>query len=72
MHWYNRKTRGVENVPAPRTDKEALELLSGDPNTGAFVEQYVMLREGGMGVEQALISVGHHWQMFHLRFQPVG
>jgi hypothetical protein len=72
MHWYNPKTRGVENVPAPQTDKEALELLSGDPNTGAFVEQYAMLREEEMGVEQALIIVGHYWLMFHLRFQPVG
>lgn len=26
----------------------------------------------GMGVEQALIFVGHHWRMFHLRFQAVG
>jgi hypothetical protein len=72
MHWYNPKTRGVENVPAPETDEEALETLSGDPNSWKFVEQYIMLREEGMGVEQALIFVGHHWRMFHLRFQPVG
>ena len=72
MHWYNPKTRGVENVPTPKTDEEALELLSGDPNSWKFVEHYVMLREEGMAVEQALIFVGHHWRMFQLRFQPVG
>jgi hypothetical protein len=37
-----------------------------------LVEQYIMLREDGMGVEQALIFVGHHWRKFHLRFQTVG
>jgi hypothetical protein len=72
MHWYNPKIRGVENVPAPKTNEEALEMLSGDPNSWKFVEQYFMLREEGMGVEQALIFVGHHWRMFHLRFQTVG
>jgi hypothetical protein len=72
MHWYNPKIRGVENVPAPKTNEEALEMLSGDPNSWKFVEQYFMLREEGMGVEQALIFVGHHWRMFHLRFQAVG
>jgi hypothetical protein len=24
-----------------------------------------------MGVEQAMIFVGHHWRMWHLRYQPV-
>lgn len=72
MHWYNPKTRGVENVPAPKTDEKALEMLSDDPNSWKFVEQYIVLREEGMGVEQALIFVGHHWRMYHLRFQPVG
>ena len=28
--------------------------------------------EEGMGVEQALIFVGHHRRMFHLRFQAAG
>jgi hypothetical protein len=31
-----------------------------------------MLREEGMGVEQAMIFVGHNWRMWHLRYQPVG
>jgi hypothetical protein len=33
MHWYNPKTRSVEDVPAPSTDEEAVETLSGDPNS---------------------------------------
>jgi hypothetical protein len=72
MHWYNPKTRSVEDVSAPSTDEEALGMLSGDPNSGALKEHYVMLREEGMGVEQAMSVVGHHWRMWHLRYQPVG
>jgi hypothetical protein len=30
MHWYNPKTRGIEDVTAPSTDMEALEMLRGD------------------------------------------
>ena len=59
-------------MSAPSTDEEALGMLSGDPNSGVLVEQYVMLREEGMGVEQAMNFVGHHWRMWHLRYQPVG
>jgi hypothetical protein len=72
MYWYNPKSRSAEDVPAPSTDEEALAMLSGDPNSGALVEHYVMLREEGMGVEQAIIFVGQHCRMWHLRYQPVG
>jgi hypothetical protein len=61
----------VEDVPAPSTDAEAVEMLSGNPNSAAFAEKYIRLRKEGMGVEQALIFVGHHWRMWHLRYQPV-
>ena len=72
MHWYNPKTRSVEDVPAPPTDEEATEMLSGAPDSGALVEKYIELRREGMGVEQAMIFVGHHWRMWHLRYQPLG
>lgn len=72
MHWYNPKTGEAEDVKAPSTDEEALAVLSGHPDSGTFVEGYVMLREDGMGVQQALIFVGHRRRMFHLRHQPLG
>jgi hypothetical protein len=72
MRWYNPKTRSPENAPAPFTDEEALEMLHGDPNSAALVEEYERLRDQGMGVEQAVIFVGHRFRMWHLRFQPVG
>jgi hypothetical protein len=73
MHWYNPKTRSVEDITAPSTDAEALEMLRGDINSGAFMTEYERLRdEEGMGVEQAMIFVGHEFRLRHLRYQPVG
>jgi hypothetical protein len=73
MHWYNPKTREVEDVAAPSTDVEAYEMLRGDLNSGAFIAEYDRLRtEEGMEIEQAMIFVGHEFRMRHLRYQPVG
>jgi hypothetical protein len=47
MYWYNPITRTSERVQAPSTDEEALEMLSGHPDSGRFVERYVVLREEG-------------------------
>ena len=63
----------MEDTPAPSTDEEALEMLRGDINSGAFMAEYERLRdEEGMGVEQAMIFVGHEFRLRHLRYQPVG
>jgi hypothetical protein len=73
MHWYNPKTRAIEDVPAPSTDMEALEMLRGDINSGAFMAEYDRLRtEEGMEIEQAMIFVGHEFRMRHLRYQATG
>jgi len=36
------------------------------------VERYVVLREEGLGVEQALVFVGHSLRMHHLRHLNLG
>jgi hypothetical protein len=72
MHWYHPKTLSVEDTLAPSTDEEALEMLRGDVNSGAFMAEYDRLREEGMGVEQATIFVGHEFRLRHLEYQPVG
>jgi hypothetical protein len=72
MHWYNPKAMSVEDTPAPSTDEEALQMLRGDINSGSFIAEYDRLREEGMGVEQAMIFVGHAFRLRHLRHQPVG
>ncbi len=73
MHWYNPKTMQVEDVAAPSTDMEALEMLRGDINSGPFIAEYERLRyEEGMEIEQAMIFVGHEFRLRHLRYQPIG
>ena len=73
MHWYNPQSRTVENTPAPCTDEEALQMLRGDINSGAFMSEYERLRsEEGIGVEQAMTFVGHEFRLRHLSYQPVG
>ncbi len=54
MRRYNPMSRSVEDVPAPPTDVQAIEMLSGAPDSGALVENYVGLGGEGMGVEQAM------------------
>ena len=72
MHGYNPKTMSVEDALAPSTDEEALEMLRGGVNSGAFIAEYERLREEGMGIEQAMIFVGHEFRLRHLEYQPVG
>jgi hypothetical protein len=72
MHWYNPKAMSVEDTLVPSTDEEGLEMLRGHINSGAFIAGYERLREEGMGVEQAMIFVGHEFRLRHLRYQPVG
>jgi hypothetical protein len=72
MHWYNPKTRNVEDTRAPCTDEVALQMLRGDINSAAFITEYERLRtEEGMEIEQAMIFVGHEFRLRHLRYQPV-
>jgi hypothetical protein len=71
MHWYNTATRVAETVTAPYTDGEATYMLSGATDSWAFVAEYERLRDDGMGVEQAMIFVGHCFRMWHLRYLPV-
>jgi hypothetical protein len=72
MHWYDPKQGKVEDVRAPSTDEEALEMLSGHPDSGRLVERYVVLREEGLGVEQAVVFVGHSLRMHHPRHPNLG
>jgi hypothetical protein len=72
MHWSNPKEGKVEDTRGPSTDKEALGMLSGHPDSGRFVERYVVLREEGLGVEQALAFVRHRLRMFRPRHLNLG
>jgi hypothetical protein len=63
----------VENRPAPSTDEETLEVLRGDIKSDDFMTEYHRLRGQGMGVEQAMIFVGHEFRLRHQALEvPVG
>ena len=40
MRWHNPVRRVVEEVPAPMSDAQAIELLSGHPGSDEFIEEY--------------------------------
>jgi hypothetical protein len=70
MHWYNPKTRIVEDTSTPITDEEATKRLRGSISSEAFLTVYDRLRAEGMAIEQALIFVGHHFRLRHLEYRP--
>ncbi|CAA9535988.1 MAG: hypothetical protein AVDCRST_MAG05-4877 [uncultured Rubrobacteraceae bacterium] len=72
MHWYDPEAGKVEEVGTPSTDEEALGMLSGYPGSGRLVERYVVLREEGLGVKQALAFVVHRLRMFRPRHPNLG
>ena len=72
MRWYNPNKRVAEIVVAPHTDEEATRMLSGATDSWAFLSEYERLREGGMGVERAIVFVGHLFGMRHPGPRPVG
>jgi hypothetical protein len=46
-------------------------MLWGATDSWAFLREYERLRDEGMGIEQAMIFVGHRFRMWHLRYQSV-
>lgn len=72
MYWYNPKTRAAESTSAPSTDAEATAMLAGHLNSTLFITEYESLRGSGMGVEKAMICVGHKFWLKQLEYQPVG
>ncbi len=63
-HWHNPETGKAEDVRGLSTDERTLEMLRGHPDSDRLVERYVVLREEGLGVGQAFLSVGRRLRMF--------
>ena len=40
MHWYNPVAKQEEDVPAPMSYAQAIEMLSGLPDSDRFIEEY--------------------------------
>jgi hypothetical protein len=63
MYWYNPTTRTSERAAAPSTDEEAVDMLTGDPDSAEFVKEYGKLRDSGLPIEAALVLVGHEFRL---------
>jgi hypothetical protein len=70
MRWYNPVRRVVEEVPAPMSDPQAIELLSGHPDSDEFIEEYRRWRATQSDVVRALILTGGAFYTEHRRGQP--
>ena len=72
MRWYNPRLRVEEEVLAPSSEAEAIEMLSGHPDSERFLEQYRKIRRAHPEIVQALIFTGERFYMEHQRGQPPG
>ena len=70
MRWYNPTRRVEEEVPAPMSEAQAIELLSGHPDSDEFIEEYRPWRATESEVVGALVLTGEAFYMAHRRGQP--
>jgi uncharacterized short protein YbdD (DUF466 family) len=70
MRWYNPTRRVEEEVSAPVSDAQAIEMLSGHPDSDRFIEVYRQMRSGNPDLVQALIFTGETFYMEQQRGQP--
>jgi hypothetical protein len=73
MRWYNPRPRVEEEVSAPMSEApQAIEMLSGHPDSDRFIEVYRQMRGRHPEFVQALILTGETFYMEHRRGQPSG
>ncbi len=72
MHWYNPTTRMEEDVTAPMSDAQAIEMLSGHSDSDRFIEEYRRLSATHPDTVEALALTGETFYREHRRGQPPG
>ncbi|MDQ3285491.1 MAG: hypothetical protein M3P92_07310 [Actinomycetota bacterium] len=70
MEWYNPKTRAQEEVPAPMSEAQAIEMLSGHPRSDRFIEEYRRLRGLHSDIVVALTLTGETFYWEYRKGQP--
>ena len=70
MQWYNPKRRAQEEVPAPMSEAQAIEMLSGHPSSDRFIEEYRRLRAMHRDIVVALTITGETFYWEHRKRQP--
>ena len=63
MYWYNPTTHTSERVEAPSTDEQAIQMLTGTPDSAELIKEYLELRRSESPIEQALVLVGHEYRL---------
>jgi len=71
MYWYNPTIRTSGRVAAPSSDRQAIQMLSGTPDSAEFIEEYCELRRSGTPIAQALVLVGHEFRLRQAEYQLV-
>jgi len=69
MFWYNPTTRTMERVPAPIVESQAIELLSGHPDSDKYIEEYRSWRQT-LGIAEALQLTGETFRALHRGEEP--
>ena len=72
MRWYNPLTMEEEEVSAPMSDAQAIEILSGHRDSERFIEEYRRRRAMQTDIVKALIFTGEMFYREHRRGQPPG
>ena len=70
MRWYNPVTKEEEDVPVPVNDAQAIEMLSGHPDSDRFIEEYRRLSATHPDTVEALTLTGETFCLEHRRGQP--
>jgi hypothetical protein len=71
MYWYDPADRTSERIEAPSTDEQAIQMLSGTPDSAEFIKEYCQLRRSGSPIQQALVLVGHEFRLRQPEYQLV-
>jgi hypothetical protein len=69
MFWYNPTTRTMERVPAPAFDAQAIEMLSGHPESDKYIEEYRDWRQT-LDIAEALQLTGETFRALHRGEEP--
>jgi hypothetical protein len=65
MRWYNPTRRADEEVPAPMSEAQAIEMLSGHPDSAWFIAVYRQMLSRHPNIVDALVFTGEVFYMEH-------
>jgi hypothetical protein len=70
MRWYNPTRRVEEEVSAPMSEAQAIEMLSGHSDSDRFIDVYRQMRSRHSDLVQCLVLTGETFYWEHRRGQP--